>query len=202
METSSERPQHIFSWRNKRDSRTIWLKNLLYLELRICNKAFYFVVLVEEAHMAACRFLSPAYLHFRSSCWKAVDVLPIMAMDHRYLIHLVCPEGTHSPIELPHKSPVQVGRIQEMRIIDPRCSRKQGTSVYWALYFQQVGEEAMLPILLFLHCHDLNWPTRLTDRTARVCRVIWVFAVCAYRRYVFWRYCSNVCCACIGIITS
>lgn len=38
---------------------------------------------------------------------------------------LVCPDGNHDPIKLPHRELVYIGRSPETRIVDPRCSRKQ-----------------------------------------------------------------------------
>ena len=52
---------------------------------------------------------------------------------YKWEISLVCPNSNHDPIELPHKDPVFIGRSPETRIVDPRCSRKQGT-LYFSLY--------------------------------------------------------------------
>ncbi|XP_045175457.2 bifunctional polynucleotide phosphatase/kinase-like isoform X2 [Mercenaria mercenaria] len=43
----------------------------------------------------------------------------------KFAISLVCPEGNHDPIKLPHRELVYVGRSPDTRIVDPRCSRKQ-----------------------------------------------------------------------------
>ncbi|XP_060602624.1 bifunctional polynucleotide phosphatase/kinase-like [Ruditapes philippinarum] len=43
----------------------------------------------------------------------------------KYEISLVCPEGKHDPIKIPHRELLFIGRSPETRIVDPRCSRKQ-----------------------------------------------------------------------------
>ena len=47
---------------------------------------------------------------------------------YNWLISLVCPNGNHDPINLPHQEALFLGRSPETRIVDPRCSRKQGKS--------------------------------------------------------------------------
>ena len=76
--------------------------------------------------------IDPVQLHLQSSlnnCRLYCPLVNFFRMNSsepkRWSIFLVSPENHHDPITLPHKEPISVGRTQEMRIVDPRCSRKQ-----------------------------------------------------------------------------
>lgn len=47
-------------------------------------------------------------------------------MTTRPKCFLVCPDGTHDPIELPHKTAVSIGRSASTRVTDTEVSRSQG----------------------------------------------------------------------------
>lgn len=48
-----------------------------------------------------------------------------MTSNFKFAISLICPDGNHETIQLPHRELVYIGRSPETRIVDPRCSRKQ-----------------------------------------------------------------------------
>lgn len=74
-----------------------------------------------EIRSAVLTRITTAYLHNQGARYLTMPSI-------KYKISLICPDGNHDPISLPHRELLYVGRSPDTRIVDPRCSRKQGKS--------------------------------------------------------------------------